>query len=159
MPFCSKCGFEVQTGDQFCGKCGEPQPGAEKAAGPSSAQAKNPDPFHTINDNTVAVLCYIPFIGWIASIYVLSAARFRGKNIVRFHAFQGLYLFVGWLIYDWVIEGILYSLVDRAWVITRAVRLILTATWIYLMFKTSQREVVRIPVVADLADQSIAEQR
>jgi len=169
MPFCSKCGFEVQSGDQFCGRCGEPQPDA-KSAGPifpdgtqpqpqTNPKPKNTDPFSTVNDTTVSVLCYIPFLGWIASIYVLSVDRFRGKNIVRFHAFQGLYLFVAWLIYDWVVEGILFDVMNRAWVITRVVRLGLTATWIYLMFKTSQREVVRLPVIADLADKSIAEQR
>lgn len=157
MPFCSKCGFEVQSGDQFCGRCGSPQ--AVGAAPPGAKKSNAGDPFASVNDSTSSVLCYIPFLGWIACIYVLSVDRFRRNNAVRFHAFQGLYLFVAWLIYDWVLEGLLYEFVGRAWVITRAVRLGLTATWIYLMYKTSQREVVRIPVIGDLADQSVAEQR
>ena len=117
------------------------------------------DPLSGIDDHTASVLCYVPFLGWIASIYILSADRFRTKTIVRFHAFQGLYLFVGWLIYDWVIEGILEDMIVRAWVVTRAVKLGLTALWLYLLFKTSQREVVRVPFIADLADKSVAEQR
>lgn len=153
MPFCSKCGFEVQSGDQFCGRCGSAQtPGAVP---PNSVK----DPLSSINDTTASVLCYVPFLGWIAAIYVLSVDRFRTNHKVRFHAFQGLYLFVGWLIYDWVIEGILDDIIHRSWIVTRAVRLSLTVTWIFLMFKTSQREVVRIPVIGDLADQSVAEQR
>jgi uncharacterized membrane protein len=157
MPFCSKCGFEVQTGDQFCGKCGSTQ-----AAGPVPPGAKKTsagDPFSSINNNTASVLCYIPFLGWIACIYVLAVDRFRRDNAVRFHAFQGLYLFVAWTIYDWVIEGFVYDFVNSPWVIHRAVRLVMTGTCIYLMYKTSQREVVRLPVIGDLAEQSVAEQR
>ncbi len=101
----------------------------------------------------------MPFLGWIASIYILSVDRFRSNNTVRFHAFQGLYLFVGWLIYDWVIESILYDIVSRAWIITRAVKLGLTALWLFLLFKTSQRETIRIPFISELADKSVAEQR
>ncbi len=161
MPFCSSCGSEVRQNDQFCGRCGAPQTGAPQtgSAPPKAAAATAGDPFPNVNDNTTAVLCYIPFIGWIASIYVLSVDRFRRNNTVRFHAFQGLYLFVAWLIYDWVIESILFSVMFKAWVVTRFVKLLLVGTWLYLMFKTSQREVVRLPIIGDLADQSIAEQK
>ncbi|MCX6610660.1 MAG: zinc-ribbon domain-containing protein [Acidobacteria bacterium] len=158
MPFCSKCGFEVQSGDLFCGRCGAPQSDAVPPPRPKTKNAAN-DPFSSIDDNTAAVLCYIPFLGWIASIYILSVDRFRSNNTARFHAFQGLYLFVGWLIYDWVIEGILYEIITRAWIITRAVKLGLTAVWLFLLFKTSQREMIRIPFISDLADKSVAEQR
>ncbi|MBM3759144.1 MAG: zinc-ribbon domain-containing protein [Acidobacteria bacterium] len=156
MPFCSNCGSEVQPNDQFCGKCGAPQ--LPSTTPPKPATGAN-DPFSSIDSNIVAVLCYVPFLGSIASIYVLSAERFRKDNIVRFHAFQGLYLFVAWLIYDWVVEGIIDSFVNRTWVFTRAIRMGLTVTWIFLMYKTSQREVFRVPVIGDLADQSVAEQR
>ena len=158
MPFCSKCGLEVQSGDLFCGRCGAPQSDATVPPQPKPKNTAN-DPFSGIDDNTAAVLCYIPFLGWIASIYILSVDRFRSNNTVRFHAFQGLYLFVGWLIYDWVIEGILSEIIGRAWIITRAVKLGLTAVWLFLLFKTSPREMIRIPFISDLADKSVAEQR
>jgi uncharacterized membrane protein len=158
MPFCSNCGFEVQSGDLFCGRCGAPQSDAAVPPGKNQKSGAS-GPFSGIDDNTAAVLCYVPFLGWIASIYILSVDRFRSNNTVRFHAFQGLYLFVGWLIYDWVIEGILYEIVTRAWIITRAVKLGLTAVWLFLLFKTSQREMIRIPFIGELADKSVAEQR
>ena len=158
MPFCSKCGFEVQSGDLFCGRCGAPQSDAVPPPKPGTNNTAT-DPFSTIDDNTAAVLCYVPFLGWIASIYVLSVNRYRTNNTLRFHAFQGLYLFVGWLIYDWVIEGVLYDVLDRAWIVSRAVKLGLTAVWLFLLFKTSQREMIRIPFISDLADKSVAEQR
>ena len=37
------------------------------------------------------------------SIIVLAADKFRTNRAVRFHAFQGLYLFVAWLIVQQVI--------------------------------------------------------
>ena len=37
---------------------------------------------------------------------VLAADKFRNDRTVRFHAFQGLYLFVAWLIVEWVLSPI-----------------------------------------------------
>lgn len=160
MPFCSNCGFEVRSEDQYCGRCGAPQAAGAVPPKPTPMTATSSgDPFSSLNDKTASVLCYIPFLGWIASIYILSVDRFRNSSTVRFHAFQGLYLFVAWLVYDWVIESVLYTIVSRAWVITRIVKLGFIATWVFLLIKTSQRQMVRIPFVSDLADQSVAEQR
>jgi len=97
MPFCSSCGNTVNPTDQFCAKCGARQP----IAGPHPV-----DPLAGITPRTASILCYIPGIGWIASVIVLAADKFRNNHIVRFHAFQGLYLFVAWLIVEWVISPI-----------------------------------------------------
>lgn len=160
MPFCSKCGSEVKPSDVFCGRCGERQPGAGPAAGPTNqAKQAGQDPFAGIDNRTTSTLCYIPFVGWVPSIYVLTVDRFRNSNDVRFHAFQGLYLFVGWLVYNWVIESILETMLDRTYLVTRVVKLAFVAAWVYMMVQTKAGNTVRIPYVSDLADQSIAEQR
>ena len=52
---------------------------------------------------TAAILCYIPVVGWIAAVVVLATDQFRRNRTLRFHAFQGLYLFVAWLIVSEVI--------------------------------------------------------
>ncbi len=159
MPFCNKCGNQVNLGDQYCGKCGAAQLGQEaQSAAPKPARGL-PDYFSKLDPNTAATLCYIPFLGGIFSIFVLAAERFRRDNLVRFHAFQGLYLFVVWLIHAWVIEDILFSSFPRAYLISRTIRLSLTAVWVYMLYKISQREMVRIPFLAELADKSVAEQR
>ena len=44
-------------------------------------------------------------MGWIAAIIVLASQRFKAMPTVRFHAFQGLYLFVAWLMNDQVLSG------------------------------------------------------
>jgi hypothetical protein len=59
---------------------------------------------HGVSPRTASLLCYIPILGWIVAIVVLASARFRDNARVRFHAFQGLYLFVAWLIVDWVLS-------------------------------------------------------
>ncbi|WP_051669644.1 zinc-ribbon domain-containing protein [Bryobacter aggregatus] len=162
MPFCNKCGAEVQSGDAYCGACGAAQHVGAGAAKPHYTRpvpGNRSDFLGDLDENTAAVLCYIPFVGWLFSIIVLSSERFRRNNTVRFHAFQGLYMFVAWLIYDWVIAGLLYDIMPRAYLITRAVKLGLTAAWIFLIYKTSQRQVVRIPFIGELADKSVAEQR
>src|SRR5947209_13692959 len=98
MPFCSQCGNQVGAADAFCAHCGARQPAGAGRPSPSK------DPLSGINSRTASILCYIPGVGWIASIIVLASDRFRQNRAVRFHAFQGLYLFVVWLMEDWVLR-------------------------------------------------------
>src|ERR1700761_880651 len=107
MPFCTQCGHEAGSADAFCGQCGAPQSGA--AAPPNSpprtagTSFNNPpvnDPLAGLSPRTAAILCYVPAIGWIAAIIVLATRRFKDNHLMRFHAFQGLYLFAAWLIVD-----------------------------------------------------------
>jgi uncharacterized membrane protein len=108
---------------------------------------------------TAAVLCYLPYVGWIAAISVLAGERYRRERDTRFHAFQGLYLMGAWLLYSWVIEEILDTVVGWPRMLHRMVRLVYVLVSIYLMVKASQREKYRLPVLGDLADQSLREQR
>lgn len=156
MPFCSKCGKPVQPDDRFCKLCGAPQPIAPAAVNSSKP---NSDPFANVDTHVVQALCYIPFVGWIACIYGMSADRFRADRLTRFHAFQGLFVFVAWLVYDWVIESILYGVIPRAHVMSRLIKLSFTIAWIYMVYQTSQKVLIRIPFLADLADKSVDEQK
>jgi uncharacterized membrane protein len=153
MPFCSKCGNQVRPDDRFCKACGTPQPVDPNA--PKSAS----DPFANVDSHVVQSLCYIPFVGWIVSIYAMSVERFRPDRLTRFHAFQGLYTFVAWLIYDWVLESVLYGFIPRAWILNRLIKLAFVCGWIYMVYQTSQKVLVRIPFLADLADKSVDEQK
>src|ERR1035438_10426949 len=94
MPFCSQCGNQVGATEAYCRQCAAHQP-VEPATSPSGA-----DPLAGIPPRTASILCYIPGIGWIASIIVLASDKFRRDRTVRFHGFQGLYLFVAWLLDD-----------------------------------------------------------
>src|SRR4051812_33859327 len=100
MPFCTTCGNQVGSADIFCGKCGARQ--REGAAPPRSRS--NAEFLENLSPRTASLLCYVPVVGWIACIVALAVPRFQHDRIVRFHAFQGLYLFVVWLIVDWVVS-------------------------------------------------------
>lgn len=151
MPFCSQCGNAVETADKFCHRCGAQQP-------VGSAPLPPTDPLAGLSPRTATVLCYIPGIGWIASIIVLASDRFRRDRAVRFHAFQGLYLFVAWLMNAWVFRPIsslltynlhvqLYSLVD----------LVLLAMSIFMMIKAAHDQTYALPLFGELAERSVAE--
>src|SRR5882724_2798616 len=102
MPYCCQCGTQVGATDQFCGKCGTRQPGA------TAPPPRQTDFMSGVSNRHAALLCYIPMVGWIAAIVVLASERFRRETQIRFHAFQGLYLFVAWLIVEWVVSPMMY---------------------------------------------------
>src|SRR6476659_7552583 len=104
MPYCCQCGTQTRDADRFCAKCGAPQ--VPLGAAPSP-RAGGFNPLAGLSSRNASLLCYIPMVGWVAAILMLAAARFRHDSEVRFHAFQGLYLFVAWLIVDWVVSPML----------------------------------------------------
>jgi uncharacterized membrane protein len=150
MPFCPQCGTEVRATDQFCAKCGGRQPVASAA----------PDYLQGTSPRTASLLCYVPVIGWVASIVVLASARFREDRRVRFHAFQGLYLFVAWLLIDWVVKPF-FTIMP-----TGPVRFplgllhaVIFVAWIFMLVKVSHDETYHLPIVGELAERSVSEQR
>ncbi len=147
MPYCTKCGSEVQDADVYCSKCGQRQ----GAPGP---QAR--DPFARVSRRKAAILCYIPFVGWLAAIVVLASSRFRQDRTVRFHAFQGLYLFVGWLLIEWAFKWMLFGPARHIPVVP-LLQFGIIAIWVFMMIKTSHDEVYSLPVVGELAERSLAE--
>lgn len=157
MPFCTKCGNQVGGADVFCGKCGARQ----RQGGPTS---RNPDFLANLNPRTASILCYVPVVGWIACIAMLAVPRFQHDRTVRFHAFQGLYLFVIWLIVDWVISPFV-SVIPAGpggvelHVVKSVLHLAVLCAWIFMLIKTSQAEVYHLPIVGELAERSVSEQR
>ena len=107
------------------------------------------------------MLCYIPMVGWIASIIVLASPKYRTDRVVRFHAFQGLYLFVLWLLVDWVVMPFSHVIPGRNPMVPLAglMHVVVLGAWIWMIIKTAQEEVFRLPIIGDLAERSMAEQR
>lgn len=146
MPFCSHCGNQVGETDAYCGRCGSRQP---------SISHSGRDTLAGITPRTASILCYVPWIGWIASIGVLAAEKFRYDRMVRFHAFQGLYLFVVWLIEDWVLQPVFRGLPGVN--IDRILKAFLLFVSIFMMIKASREEHYSLPIIGELAERSIAE--
>jgi len=149
MPFCSQCGNQVGTGDSYCGKCGARQPIGVSAHEPISRGLES------LNPKTASILCYVPWVGWVAAIVVLASDRFRRDRAVRFHAFQGLYLFVAWLIADQVVRPIFDSVTHLH--PYRIVEAVLLAASIFMMVKAAHEETYALPLFGELAERSVAE--
>ena len=148
MPFCTQCGNPVTGYDQFCWRCGTRQPAA-------TAPPPGQDPLAGVSPRTASVLSYIPGVGWIACIIWLASDRFRQNRTVRFHAFQGLYLFVAWLMNAWVIRPL--SFLSMHLQIDKMIDLALIIMWIFMMIKASHDETYSLPLFGELAQRSVAE--
>ena len=128
--------------------------GAASARSASKAEQA----FRNLDDRKASILCYIPWVGWIAAIVVLAADRFRENREVRFHAFQGLYLFVLWLFVDWVFSPMI-DFGEGARIVGRILKVGVLAAWVFMIVKTSQGSLFRLPVLGELADRSVSEQK
>jgi uncharacterized membrane protein len=158
MPFCTQCGKQVGNSDIYCAACGARQ----GAPGAPSGTAAGPDILHKINNRNASILCYLPVVGWIPAIVVLASNRFRGNREIRFHAFQGLYLFVAWLLVQWFVSPMVsfggeHFGPQRG--IVHLFELIIFVAWIFMLVKTSQNQFYRLPIIGEMAERSVAEQR
>ncbi len=149
MPFCSQCGQQVGASDAYCPRCGGRQPG------PAGGRPAAPDPLSQFSPRTAAILCYVPGLGWVASIVVLASERFRHDRDVRFHAFQGLYLFVAWLLDGWVLRP-MFSMIPRM-PLNSLVELALLGMSVFMMVKAAHNETYSLPIFGELAHRSVAE--
>jgi uncharacterized membrane protein len=140
----------VGDADRFCAKCGAVQ----HASGAPRASSAS-DPISNISSRNASLLCYIPYVGWIAAIVVLASERFRSDAHVRFHAFQGLYLFVAWLMNDQVLKWALMPVAHfHLHDLVSAVLLVMS---ILMMVKASHDEMYSLPLFGDLAHRSMSE--
>jgi uncharacterized membrane protein len=97
-------------------------------------------------------------VGWIAAIIVLATRRFKSDKIVRFHAFQGLYLFAAWLMVQWVIRPAMLGMPTHFIRFDHILEGILLAVSIFMIIKTSHDEPYVLPIIGELAQRSAAEQ-
>ena len=141
MPYCCQCGQAVGNQDVFCANCGNRQPEPKPVT----------DHFHGVTPRTASLLCYIPIVGWVVAIVVLASVRFREDAKVRFHAFQGLYLFVAWLIVDWVLSP--YKIIPAL------MKVAVFGAWVFMIIKTAHDEMYKLPILGELAEKSVSEQR
>lgn len=160
MPFCTQCGQEARSADAFCGQCGARQsPGSPPPNSPPRAFNNPPmqDPLAGLSPRTAAILCYVPAIGWIAAIIVLAARKFKDNHLIRFHAFQGLYLFAAWLVVDWVVNPIARFTPGPSHPIGTLLHGVLLAVSIFMMVKASHDEAYVLPIIGELAQRSATE--
>jgi uncharacterized membrane protein len=162
MPFCTQCGHQAGDSDVFCASCGARQSANEPPTGappprPSAPPSQMHDPLAGLSPRTAAILCYVPAIGWIAAIIVLAARRFKDDRMIRFHAFQGLYLFAAWLMVDWVVGPIVRSTPGHYFPIDLMLHALILGVSIFMMIKASHDEAYVLPIIGELAQKSATE--
>ena len=161
MPFCTQCGHQAATTDVFCASCGAKQTdvpsGSRWSGGSSTPNGVAADPLSGLTPRTASILCYIPTIGWIPAIIVLAARKFKADHMVRFHAFQGLYLFAAWLVVQWVVRPLSLTLPDHFVRLDHVLEAAIIGVSIFMMVKASHNEPYVLPIIGELAQRSATE--
>jgi uncharacterized membrane protein len=145
MAFCATCGSAVEG--QFCAKCGSRVGAAPSAASGPAMQASG-----AMADNVASALCYL--LGLITGILFLVLAPYNKNPLIRFHAFQSIFLHVACIVVMIglnIVLGImhmfsLYFLVSLFW-------LACFVLWIYMLIQAYQGKTVVLPVIGPLAQQ------
>jgi uncharacterized membrane protein len=139
MAFCPNCGAAVEG--RYCAKCGT----AVDATAPPSATAPAAAAAG-LSENTAAALCYL--LGLITGIIFLILEPYNKNKLIRFHAFQSIFLHVAVLIVWVAIRAVLpFSL----WFLITLVDLAFLVLWLVMLIQTYQGKKIVLPVIGDLA--------
>lgn len=116
-----------------------------------------------MTDNVASTLCYV--LGLITGILFLVLAPYNQNKIVRFHAFQSIFLHLSviafWILWM-IVEAVLGILSFSSFLITIASVLIgilsfviglgFFGLWIFMMYKAYNNQKVVLPVIGPLAE-------
>ena len=165
--FCPNCGATVQG--RFCAKCGTAVEGGAASAGPAegatpgaqaygTGAAPGAQPYNAaaggMSDNVASALCYA--LGLITGILFLVLAPYNQNRLIRFHAFQSIFLNAAWIVF-WIVETMIAIVMP--WYVMTILSLIgllvalgFLALWLVLMFKAYNNEKLKLPIIGDLAE-------
>lgn len=158
MPFCASCGAQMEG--KFCAKCGAPAGAAAAAAGGGAApQAMMPAPAvrsSAMADNVASMLCYV--LGFITGIIFLVLEPYNKNKVVRFNAFQSIFLSVAVIVIR-IALGIVFTAMFSlsglflGLAIFSLFSLACFILWLYILISTYQGKTVVLPVIGSLAQQ------
>jgi uncharacterized membrane protein len=149
--FCSNCGASFDG--KFCPSCGTPTAGTAPppaAGGPPQGAAGAAG----MQDNVASALCYL--LGLITGILFLALAPYNQNKLIRFHAFQSIFLHVGMIVL-WIglvmVNIIMPSMVSiMLGMLSMLVWLAAFVLWILLMLKAYQGQKWVLPIIGPLAE-------
>jgi uncharacterized membrane protein len=142
MAFCATCGSPVEG--EFCAKCGGKVGAAPSAASDPTVQASG-----AMADNVASALCYL--LGLITGIIFLVLAPYNKNPVVRFHAFQSIFMNVACIAASIVLNMVF--LMMHLWAFTPLISLAFFVLWIYLLVMAYQGKKIVLPVIGPIAQQ------
>jgi uncharacterized membrane protein len=145
---------------------GPPPPGGYPPPGGPPPPGNYPPPQNSgsgLDDNVAGLLCYLPFLlGLVASIIFLVLEPYNRNALIRFHAFQSIFLAVTLFVLGFVlgIVGIILGMIPfLGWVgsiISALLSLVLAfgavIVYLYLMFKTYNGQRIVLPLIGEQAE-------
>ncbi|MGA2722231.1 MAG: hypothetical protein ABSG79_07425 [Bryobacteraceae bacterium] len=123
-----------------------PPPGA--APGGTAYQ---PGPAATgMSDNAASALCYV--LGLITGILFLVLAPYNQNKVIRFHAFQSIFLNVAWIAF-WMVFNIVFAAMHlfSLLFLSPLIGLVFFILWIYMIISAYQGKMVVLPVIGPIA--------
>ena len=182
MAFCANCGAEVQG--RFCAKCGAPAGAGAAAPTPPPPEPPYTPPQQTyvppqqqsygqqqgytapppagpqaggLTENMAAALCYS--LGLVTGIVFLVLAPYNQNRLIRFHAFQSIFVhlaLIAAMIVVAIFTGILHLIPVLGVILAAAlypiIALCFFALWLVLMYKAYNGERWVLPVIGPLAE-------
>jgi uncharacterized membrane protein len=141
MAFCATCGSAVEG--SFCAKCGS-QVGA--APGPA-VQVSG-----AMADNVASALCYL--VTFITGIVFLVLEPYNKNPVVRFHAFQSIFLGVAWIVIAFGLNRVLFMLgLWSMFFLSTLVGLAFFILWLIMLIQTYQGKTIVLPLIGPIAQQ------
>lgn len=97
-----------------------------------------------LTDNNAAGLAYVTII---PAIIFLVVAPYNQKPLIRFHAWQSIFLNIAWFAIS-----IIAIIPILGWLIFAVGSLILFVAWIIVLLKALKGERYKLPLIGDIAE-------
>lgn len=164
MPFCRQCGMELKEGVRFCPGCGTPVEEPAQTAQQNSTSKENSfaaafntadttaqyDPADVEKNKAMGVLAYL---SWLVLIPIFAA---KDSRFARFHANQGLVLFIASAIFGvarWILSEILLAISWRLYFVTIIISLfglVFLALAIIGIVNAATGKAIELPVIGQI---------
>ena len=138
-------------GSAFCASCGQPAGLVATESGGTTVTARG------ISANLAGALCYLA--GFVSAVLFLALDPYRHDRFVRFHAFQSIFFSVAWIVLSIalrMLESLLpWTLARLVAMLSMFVSLALFCVALWLMYRTYNKELFKLPILGDLAEKQV----
>ncbi|HEY3704931.1 MAG TPA: hypothetical protein VGL22_07715 [Terracidiphilus sp.] len=94
--------------------------------------------------------CGLAYLTFIPAIIFLATAPYNQNPKVRFHAWQSIFLAIGWVCIA-VVATVLMAIPILGFLIDTVVWLAFVALWLVVMINAFMGKTIKVPVIAPLA--------